>query len=284
MTTKQRSIPNNAATLYQEQGYYLAKGVLPASLLNLCQAALENWVDRQAQNWCSEGKVGSSFSDLDFMHRFTALWDAAGKPKYDRSPRRSLVEIAPREMYQVLKHEALLNLAQAFLGTGEIVSHGVWNSRPKTPKGQFTNTPWHQDGQYFREQAHLHILTIWFPLHAVDADSGCLAVSPNFHNTKLYQNFEYPENGFTGISREDAMNLPCHPVDMEPGDALCFSQLTPHRAMPNAGDAMRWSMDMRFVATEQAMAPALDFGMVARSEDASTVTTYDEWIAKWATE
>lgn len=274
-------LPADAISFYHEHGYYVAKGVLPKELLDECQSVMEAWVDAQADTWASEGRIQDKLEDVDFMHRFNELWLAGDKPSYHRSPRKPLVDLKPKEMFEIVSHDALLDLAQAFLGTEEIVSHGVWNSRPKTPDSSFTDTPWHQDGQYFRDQAHIHIMTIWFPLHHVNESNSCLAVSPDFRDAKLYQNFEYPENGFIGIRRDEAKHLPTLPIEMEPGDALCFPQLTPHRAMPNSSDAMRWSMDMRYVATDKAMSPALDVGMVARSADPSRVTSYDEWLAKW---
>lgn len=280
-TTTSPILSGQAVKCYHEHGYYLAKGVLPQGLLDHCQRVLEQWVESKAQLWKTEGLITDTLDGLDFMHRFNELWLAAGKPYYERGPRKPLVDLAPRDMFEIVQHPALLDVAETFLGTREIISHGVWNSRPKTPDGTHTDTPWHQDGQYFPEQAHIHIMTLWFPLHHVDAGNSCLAVSPDFHQAKLYQNFEYPENGFIGIRREEAKGLPCLPVEMEPGDALCFPQLTPHRAMPNTSDAMRWSMDMRFVQTDKAMPPAMDRGLVARSADPSTLTSFEAWHAKW---
>ncbi len=167
MSTPTLSIPQDAVSFYREHGYYLAKGVLPPELLAECRSTLEVWVDNQAERWLSEGLITDKLEHLDFMHRFPALLKAAGEPMYARSIRKDFVHLSPREVFAIHRHDALLDLAETFLGTNEIISHGVWNVRPKAPSSKWTDTPWHQDGQYFRKQAHIHIMTIWFPLHDV---------------------------------------------------------------------------------------------------------------------
>ncbi len=274
------SLPADALSSYRQEGYFHARQVLPDDLLDCCQQVLEQWVESMARTWQEKGLLQDTRPDLGFRDRFNTIWEAAGRPTHNRSPRRDLVQVDSRGMFDIVRHPALLDLAEYFIGSREIISHGVWNSRPKSPDAAFTDTPWHQDGQYFREQAHIHIMTLWFPLHDVGEDESCLAVSPDVSKTNLYENFEY-ENGFVGIRRDQTRELTTVVVPMQRGDALCFPQLTPHRAMPNQSGRMRWSMDMRFVQTDKAMPPALDVGLVARSADHSQLTSYEEWLAKW---
>jgi ectoine hydroxylase-related dioxygenase (phytanoyl-CoA dioxygenase family) len=71
-------------------------------------------------------------------------------------------------------------------------------------------------------------------------------------------------------------------VEMDPGDVLCFPQKTPHRALPNMSDTVRWSMDIRFEATEGASAIGRKQGFVARSnEHPERIPTYEQWLAQW---
>jgi len=70
---------------------------------------------------------------------------------------------------------------------------------------------------------------------------------------------------------------------MEPGDVLCFTQLLPHRALPNRSDAVRWSMDVRYEATPTATESGKKQGFIARSAvNPASVETYEQWLAKWA--
>lgn len=90
------------------------------------------------------------------------------------------------------------------------------------------------------------------------------------------------ESGFVGLSRAEREKLDGVSVEMETGDALCFPQLTPHRATSNQSDAVRWSMDVRYEATPTATEGGKPQGFVARSAaDPSSVTSYEEWLQKW---
>ena len=267
---------------YEQHGYVLLRGVLPATLLEACRGVLERWVDQMAEFWREQGRITDLREGLDFEHRFATLWQDAGRPPHHRSPRAPLVRLAPREVFTILRDPALLDAAEGLLGTGELISHGVWNSRPKCPESRFTDTPMHQDAQYFRNEFNTGVMSAWFPLHAVDENRSCLMVTPDTSTEKLYDNSEDADTGFVGISKPEAEPLERVPIPMQPGDLLCFKETTPHGAMPNRTDKMRWSIDMRFVPTRTAHPDALQTGFVARSADAASLTSYDEWHAKWA--
>ena len=74
-------------------------------------------------------------------------------------------DLVSREMFDILVHPALLMLAQDLLCTTEVSVHGVFNARPKLPDQIWTQTPWHQDAQYYRDAEHVHDLDL-------DAPSG----------------------------------------------------------------------------------------------------------------
>jgi len=266
---------------YQAHGYIHLKGVLPQSLLDDCQAVLEAWVETMAKRWHDEGKITDLKPDLGFDRRFNELWHDAGMPPHERSPRGPLVRLRPREMFDILQHPALLDAAAALLDTDELISHGIWNSRPKCPDARFTDTPMHQDAQYFPAEAHSRVMTAWFPLHAVDAERSCLAVTPDYAGQDVLKADESSGTGFIGIGPDIVKTLEQKPIAMQAGDLLCFTALTPHGAMPNKTDLMRWSMDMRFVPTATAHPDALNQGITARSADPAQLTGYDAWRSKW---
>ncbi|MBZ0295602.1 MAG: phytanoyl-CoA dioxygenase family protein [Anaerolineae bacterium] len=264
---------------YHEQGYLLAKGVVPKEALDLAQTVLERWVDETIQSWVDSGLLDDPMREVDFGHRLAQVWEAAGHPHYIRSPRRDL--ISP-ELFDFIRHPAILNVAQDLLGTPEILAHGIFNARPKLPDQKWTDTPWHQDAQYYRDAELVHVLTIWIPLQAVTENNSCLQVAPGYHQGQLYEGYNDAETGFLGLSKEDRAALKGLPISMERGDALCFTQLTPHGALPNHSDAVRWSMDMRYEATPTATESGKKQGFVARSEEnPDSVTSYEEWLTKW---
>lgn len=264
---------------YYRQGYFHAQGVIPADLIDRMQTVLARWVDDTVDGWLAEGLIDDARSDLDFQHRLDAVWKAAGRPKYVRSPRRDLVSPA---MYQILTHATLLDLAQDLLSTPEISVHGVFNARPKLPDQIWTRTPWHQDAQYYVQGKDVHIVSMWLPLQPVTEINSCLQVAPGRHLDTLYDRYEDPETGFIGLEPEVAAQMEAVSVEMEPGDVLCFPQRMPHRALPNQSDAVRWSMDVRYEPTVQATPEGKQQGFVARSPaKPERVIDYETWLKQW---
>lgn len=263
---------------YELQGYLHLHGVAPADALALARTVLENWADQTIQSWVNAGLLSNSMSDVDFDHRLVVAWKAAGYPRYMRSPRRDLVSLP---MYQFLCHPTLVDIAQDLLDTPEVSAHGIFNARPKLPDQHWTDTPWHQDAQYYKDAQDSHVVSMWMPLQRVTERNSCLQMATGLHRGKLFADFE-DETGFIGLSPEDRKNLRGVSIVMDPGDVLCFPQKTPHRALPNQTDAVRWSMDIRYEATTQATESGKRQGFIARSlADPTSVSTYEQWLLKW---
>jgi phytanoyl-CoA hydroxylase len=262
---------------YQAQGYLLAKGVIPTDALQLAQTVLEGWVDRTIQGWVEAGLLDDPRRDIDFEHRLLQVWNEAGCPHYTRSPRRDL--LCP-ELFEFIRHAAILDVAQDLLATAEIMAHGIFNARPKLPDQKWTDTPWHQDAPYYRDAEHTHIVSIWIPLQPVHENNSCLQVAPGQHRDVLHEGHHDEETGFLGLSKEDRAQLAGTPISMDVGDALCFTQRTPHAALPNRSDAVRWSMDLRYEARSTATETGAKQGFVARSENNSLIQ-YEDWLRQW---
>ena len=183
---------------YHREGYLHLRGVLPPDFLSLTEYILSRWVDETVAQWLGEGRIADRHQDLDFGHRLVQLWHDAGRPKYSRSPRRDLVS---PEMYRILVHPVLLDVAEDLLGTPELSVHGIFNARPKLPDQIWTRTPWHQDAQYYRDAADGHVVSLWYPLQAVSERNSCLQVAPRMHRGPLYDGHRDEETGFLGLSR-----------------------------------------------------------------------------------
>lgn len=281
MVMSQKVLNEQQIAFYHEHGYLLAEGVIPRDALDLAQLILERWVDQTIQGWVDSGLLTDSLHDVDFAHRLLRAWDAAGHPRYLRSPRRDLVS---REMFDFLRHPAVLDIAQDLLDTSEILAHGIFNARPKLPNQKWTDTPWHQDAQYYRDAEHIHVATIWIPLQDVSEFNSCLQVAPGQHRAELYDGHNDEETGFLGLSKEVRAALTGQSIAMKAGDALCFTQLTPHGALPNRSDGIRWSMDVRYEAVSTATESGKAQGFVARSlQQPDQVTPYEDWLRQWET-
>ncbi len=266
---------------YHDRGYLHAPGVIPPDLLSLMRTVLSRWANQTIDGWLEDGLIDDPQTDLDFQHRLARVWQAAGKPKYIRSPRRDLVS---REMFEILVHPTLLALAQDLLGTTEVSVHGIFNARPKLPDQLWTQTPWHQDAQYYRDAEQVHVASIWMPLQPVTEENSCLQVAPGHHRGALHEGYDDPESGFLGLAPDVRDQLEGVSVAMEPSDALCFTQLTPHRALPNRSDQVRWSIDVRYEPTAQATEAGQKQGFIAHSaSNSQAALTYEDWVKQWET-
>jgi hypothetical protein len=117
---------------------------VPADLLALTKRVLAAWADATVDSWVAEGRLTDARRDLPFATRLAALWEVAGRPRYSRSPRRDLVSA---HMYALHTHPALLDVAEALCRSADVLSHSIFNGRPKLPAQSWTDTPWHQDAQ-----------------------------------------------------------------------------------------------------------------------------------------
>ena len=281
-----RILTDEHINFYREKGYVKVKNVVPQRSIDLGRKVCADWVERTVAGWVDEGLLADSLQDLDLEHRLTVAWNEAGKPMYPRSPRRQIVS---PELFQFMSEPKVIDIAEDLLGTPEVFMHGVFNLRPKLPDQRWTRTPWHQDSQYYPSIAQVHTLSIWMPLQRVTTENSCLQVAEGYHRGDMYAITEDEETGFLGISKEERAAIPGIPIEMEAGDALCFTQLTPHAALPNKSDAVRWSIDLRYQSIEDAMVDEYnveiggrDKGFIARSEaDPASVATWEIWQRQW---
>jgi ectoine hydroxylase-related dioxygenase (phytanoyl-CoA dioxygenase family) len=102
----------------------------------------------------------------------------------------------------------------------------------------------HQDRFYVKGEGALW--TVWLPLGECPLSLGPLAVLPGSHHAGVL-----PHAGDTEWRRgvDVAEDASWAASDLGPGDALFFSGLTVHRALPHRGGRrLRLSADYRFVA------------------------------------
>ena len=126
---------------YQQQGWTCVRGLLGTSVTGRVHSVLSAWADHTIDSWVDQGLLDDPRSHLPFATRLLECWGAAGEPQYSRSPRRDL---ASADMYEVLSNPQLADLARRLMGTEEVLSHSIFNARPKLPAQPWTDTPWHQ--------------------------------------------------------------------------------------------------------------------------------------------
>jgi len=280
-----------ALTVYQRErysrdGYLHLRDALPAELLQLGRQIIEPWVDLMIEEWRNSGLIDSDYRDQDFWHRLLVAWRAAGQPSFRRRPNKFLVN---SEMWLFFHHPTLLAIAEQVLGTHELNVHGIYNARPQLPGATWSDTPWHQDCQYWGldyggiepdTERRTHVVTFWIPLQSVDALTGCLQVMcKEDTGDELFDiwDYDYKNTGFLGLSPESISRFPHYPVAMSPGDLLIFNQRTPHGATSNQAERIRWSIDVRYEQTNTATLIGRKFGFVVQNSDKTKETSFESW-------
>ena len=111
--------------------------------------------------------------------------------------------------------------------------------RPNTPSAAL---PFHQDNGYNFKRPEAYI-TIWIPLHDVDADGGCLWVVPGVHRRGTLQHHMTDDGFFVcDVDHDDA-----HPVPVAATDLVVLSSLTPHATGGNHSARMRKAYLLSYV-------------------------------------
>ncbi|HIG17331.1 MAG TPA: hypothetical protein EYQ31_08585, partial [Candidatus Handelsmanbacteria bacterium] len=59
----------------QQQGYLHACDALSATALELADHILQDWCERQIDEWLQQGLIDDVRHDLDFGHRLVEVWE-----------------------------------------------------------------------------------------------------------------------------------------------------------------------------------------------------------------
>lgn len=286
-------VPAEALEHYRKHGFTLLRNVVPPLVIEQAWQVIDPWVDSVIENWRHQGLIDHDFKHLGRWDRLRDAWRAAGEPHFRRQPYKYLI-LPP--MYHLMRNKALCDLAAQVIGTRNLSIHGIFNAHPQLPSKDPTHlTPFHQDAQYWyldmygKEpdlERRTHVMTMWIPLRDVDETTGALKViSTKETGNVMFAPHDYDElnTGMVGISLAELQSLSPITVPMHVGDALVFTQRTPHGANSILSEKLRWAIDIRFEATEGRTIIGRRFGFIARSIDApGTETPLKEWLSQVA--
>ncbi len=100
-------------------------------------------------------------------------------------------------------------------------------------------SPWHHDWAYWNGS---HKISIWIALDPADRTNGCLKMIPGSHRRTMDCSFTEEGIGFGWRVNEEALkDLPVETLEVDPGDAVFFHDLTVHSSHPNTAKKDRWS-------------------------------------------
>jgi ectoine hydroxylase-related dioxygenase (phytanoyl-CoA dioxygenase family) len=274
------SLTREQVESYFANGYLKAEGVFdPSADLGPVIRAYEEEVDRRARTLRAEGRLSSLYEGEDFAHRLARI--AAEVPEAAQA--LDIYLVRHPAMFRFLCHPTLHDVVESLLGP-EILCHPCQHLRAVAPTalaGLSRTTDWHQDaGVLWPEADHHLVVTTWIPLIDVPEERGCLQVLPGSHRYGLVA------HGAGAGNRVPAERFPpgeARPLPVRAGDMILFHNYVLHAAVPNASDAIRWSMDLRWQDPARPTGRPHYPGFIVRSaaRPETVQHDYDEWRRRW---
>ncbi|MEM9344216.1 MAG: phytanoyl-CoA dioxygenase family protein [Pseudomonadota bacterium] len=205
---------------FDEQGYYLAKGLFQPDEVG----ALEADFDRIVRQLTASGEA------------IDATWDGGETQKIAATGDRILhthnVQKYSRTWLNAFLNERFLGVVEQIFGPDIILHHSKLFQKPSEQGAPF---PMHQDWPYFPTVNDSMIAGIIHVSDATDA-MGCLRVYPGSHRLGRVDGADGRRQNdvLDGYPIEDAQV-----IEAEAGDVVFFHYFTLHGSMPNRSDAVR---------------------------------------------
>lgn len=211
---------NLIKSFFDENGYYLARGVFSAADLMPMESDFNRIVTQ----------LVASNEEIDARWKGPEVEKLGGMST--RVIHTHMVEQYSAVWLRALLHEGFLDVAEAILGPDIVLHHTKLFQKPAEEGAPF---PMHQDWTYFPSEKGSMIAGI---IHVSDAtdEMGCLRVYPGSHRL----------GGIPGShGQADSEMLARYPIEgatvleAEAGDVVFFSYFTIHGSMPNRSSRIR---------------------------------------------
>lgn len=290
--------------LFDQQGYVVVDDVLDSNDIDPVAEEYSTALEAAANDLHARGEVSSTFSDLEFDERYTALLSANADIFYylgislpldydGLAPHLVRAHTGPA-LFGLLSNPKVLDVVESVLGP-EISTNPVQQTRLKPPQrilsgamATYSNvgaTTWHQDfGAVMDEAADTDMLTVWVAMVDTSEEMGCLQVLPGSHRDSELS-LHCPGNVNPAENYIPQAILERHGVDPVPlpvgrGSLVLLNKFTEHSALPNVSDRLRWSFDLRYQRTGQATGRPAFPSFVLRSTS-QPVATADDYHQRW---
>ena len=245
---------------FEENGYLLIENALTPDDLNPLISEFEEIVDEGASHLYKDGLIDSEFKTEGFDTRLAKITEQS--PKVFQQV-FSGAHTGPA-LFHLLINSKLLDIAESLVGP-EIMCHPAYRVRPKLPDHDRTLVPWHQDAGYMEPKCDSVLqLTIWIPLIDATVENGCLEVIPHAHREGVFRH-RHSEKFYLEIPDDALPDVEPVVVPCQFGSVLLFTNLTPHRSIPNVSNQVRWSVDSRYQDAAKPTGYQPESGFLARS-------------------
>lgn len=292
---------------FDEQGFLVVPDVLDRSDLDPVAAEYEQALDDAARQMHARGELSSTYPDLPFDERYTALitdnpaifyYLGLSLPLDHQGLDHEYIRAhTGPALFGLIANRKILDVVESVIG-GEIALNPVMQARLKPPlrllsgqMAEYSNvgaTTWHQDfGAVMDEAADTDMLTVWVAMTDAPEEMGCLQAIPGSHRPGELT-LHCP-----GINNAAENYIPQQLLDRHPsaprslpckrGSIVLLTRFTEHGALPNVSDRLRWSFDLRYQQTGMPTGrPAFpSFILRSRSDPASEVTDPADYARGW---
>jgi ectoine hydroxylase-related dioxygenase (phytanoyl-CoA dioxygenase family) len=216
--------PTEITEFFQENGYYLAKGVYsPAEV-----AELETDFDRIVRQLTASGEEVAIRWQGAVMDKIAAK-DSVFVHTHN-------VQIYSAAWLRAFLQPRFLEISQAILKSPDVILHHSKLFQKPAEKG--APFPMHQDYSYFPTVKD-NMMAGSIMITEATNEMGCLRVYPGSH--KLGRLPESSGQTDTGVLADYPLEKST-PVEAEPGDVVFFHYLTLHGSMPNRSQKTRKSV------------------------------------------
>jgi ectoine hydroxylase-related dioxygenase (phytanoyl-CoA dioxygenase family) len=212
--------PQQIKTFFQENGYYLARGLFKSAEIAALETEFDGIVQQLARTgnldnvqWTGElqEKIGGKTSMITHTHNvqcYSAAW------------------------LRAIQSDPFLDVAEAILGPDIILHHTKLFQKPRENGMPFTM---HQDWSYFPSVKDTMIAGIIHVSRATD-EMGCLRVYPGSHRLgrAAHTSGQEPSELLEKYPLENATVIAA-----EPGDVLFFHYFTLHGSKHNRSNELR---------------------------------------------
>ena len=152
---------------FQRQGYVVKGGVYSASDLQPIKDSLTRIIQHEASALQAKGELDDLFEEDPFETRLAKIRfadPAACEVIYRALMGRGGGGFHGPAMLDFLRHPPLLSCIERLVGP-DIIGSSVYRIRPKLPRWDHGEVPWHQDSGYLLAHCDAYlIVTCWIPL------------------------------------------------------------------------------------------------------------------------
>lgn len=227
---------NEIVKSYNENGFYIAKGLIENSVIDSVVCSVKKHFDNQLEI-LDKDIPNNLYDSLKQLHIIDI-------ERYKKTAGTLWRKIS---IYNLLHHESIQNFVKDNFGWGDIVIPGgqvvhIQAESLKIPNGYFGLVP-HQD--FPSVQGSLDGIVIWIPLVDIDENNYPLEVIPKSHKNGILPSIE-DKNSTWEIKPEFYNEIDFIPVGCERGDVVFMSNFTVHRSSNNGDERLRLACSTRY--------------------------------------